>query len=47
MIIQFSQVLSSVVKGVKRSYRLFEPKKLKPMASTMVYVDPEAIGSNS
>ena len=43
--IQLSQVVSSVVKG---SYQLYEPKELKPIVSTMVYVViHEAIGSNS
>ena len=43
-----SQVVSSVVKGVKGSYQLYEPKELKPIVSTMVYVViHEAIGSNS
>ena len=46
--IQLSQVVSSVVKGVKGSYQLYEPKELKPIVSTMVYVViHEAIGSNS
>ena len=48
MFIQLSQVVSSVVKGVKGSYQLYEPKELKPIVSTMVYVViHEAIGSNS
>ena len=48
MLIQLSQVVSSVVKGVKGSYQLSEPKELKPIVSTMVYVViHEAIGSNS
>ena len=37
-------------KGVKGSYRLFEPQELKPIASTMINVDENisrTIGFNS
>ena len=34
------------IKGVKGSYRLFEPKELKPIASTMILIN-RTIGFNS